>query len=78
MRELDAEGNEPLLRAVVEVTLDARTLVVSGFGDAAARALEVAHRMFEIHDQPLVTLNGENDAGDSVQELLVVTQHAVV
>ena len=35
-RELDPQGDQPLLAAVVQVTLDAPALRVGGMGDAGA------------------------------------------
>ena len=78
MPEPDPQVDETLLGPVVQVTLDADALLVRRLGDAASRVLQILQRLLEHRSQPFLALGGEHEAGDAVQELLLVGERGVV
>ena len=77
-RELDAQPDQPLLGAVVQIALDARPLVVSGSGDPAARDGERVQRLREPRLQPAVVDSGQHERADGVEQLGVVAQRGIM
>ena len=76
--ELDAQRDEPLLGAVVEVALDPAALVVGGRLDARARVADLAQERARLRRQPLVVERHERVRRRGRDERVVVAQPGVV
>ena len=76
--EADAQRDQALLGAVVQIAFDARALQVGGLGDAATRLVKFGHRLPEVGGQPLMAPVCEHHAADPVQQLAIVEQGDVM
>ncbi len=66
--ELDAQGHESLLRAVVQVALDPAPLAVSDRRDPRTRPPELVQRRLELGDQAIVLERGQRVGAGSLYE----------
>jgi len=69
---MDAQGDQPLLRTVVEIPLDPRPLRVCGTSDPGARLVEVDERPRELPRDMRVLRGGADVPADAVGELVVL------
>ena len=77
-REPDPQQHQALLRAVVEVALDPRTLLVGSLGDPPPRLLELGERRGEPGRDPVVAHGTAHERADRGQRLTVGAQLGVV
>ena len=76
--EGQADGHEPLLRAIVEVALEAASLVLAGLHDAGPRGVHRLPLRLQRRVQALV-LDGQSEHGhDRTDECRVLAQDRVV
>ena len=75
--ELDPQGDELLLGAVVEVALDLAAGAVGGAGEPFARGRHVVQRGGEGGVEALALEPGDHAGGDRVEEVGVVAEAAV-
>ena len=76
--QLERDGDEPLLRAVVEVALEPPPLRVAGGDDALARGAQLREPVLGLGLQPRVVERDRGRGGDGLDELRIVVERRVV
>ena len=76
--QLKGDGDEPLLRAVVEVALQPPPLRVAGGDDALARGAQLREPVLGLGLQPRVVERDRGRGGDGLDELGIVVERRVV
>jgi hypothetical protein len=74
----DAERDQPLLRAVVQVALDPAALGVAGLGDPRARGLDLGKLQPQLHAQPRELHRRRRRGDHRTQQVGPVAQRRVV
>src|SRR5262245_31971232 len=76
--DLQRKRDEPLLRAVVQVSLETLTLPLSGLEHAGPRAPHLLESRGELRVQPTVLEGDTGSRADGFQELRLVVQSRIV
>src|SRR5918994_7726213 len=76
--QLERQGNEPLLRAVVKVPLESPALVLTSIDDPRARALELFEASSQLGVQSAVLECDGGGRADGVEQLGFITKCRVV
>ena len=76
--QLERDGDEPLLRAVVEVALQPPPFRVAGGDDALARGAQLREPVLGLGLQPRVVERDRGRGGDGLHELRIVVERRVV